>query len=462
MKIGDLLDEYKGEYASINVSGISCNLSKLKDGDLFFLHKNDSTYMNFACKKARAIVGEYRFNSSIPLIYAKNTRSAFALASKRFYSNACDKLKVIAITGTNGKTTTSYMLASILKNAGKSVGVIGTNGAVINGRKEETNLTTPDPDDLHQLFYKMLAEKIEFVIIEASAHALALDKLDGIDFLVSAFTNLTQDHLDFFGSMNEYKKAKLKLFERSKNVVVNLGDETGREISKKYDALGYDIDSVIIDEITIVGSKIRVNLDGEEQKFSINLPGKYNIENALCAIYCAKTLAISISDIQKGLSSLNSVDGRFVTIKTKKASVIIDFAHTPDGLSKLLSTVREITTGRVLVVFGCGGNRDKSKRPLMAKSASIADLVFLTSDNPRNENPLDIINDIASGIKETEKDKYYIVLNRLCAIEKAFNSLANGDSLVIAGKGNENFMEINGEKIPYSDEEIVKTLLGEN
>lgn len=462
MKISKLIDGYCGECGETEASGVSFSPSVLKRGDLFFLLKQDAAYLSAAESMACAIVSDKEINASIPVIHVENARKSLALAAKSFSGNACDRLKIIAVTGTNGKTTTSYMLKSILGAAGKSVGLIGTNEIVVDGEHREASLTTPDPVELHALFAEMLRKGTEYVVMEASAHALALEKLTGIGFECVAFTNLTRDHLDFFDNMERYGAAKLRLFELpSAHKVVNTDDIFGKSIASKKNVSEYSVAKIQELLLRRDGSVFSMNINGIDESFTVRLPGRYNVLNALCAITCALELGIDPESIKRGLSGLCRVDGRFNVLTYGNASIVIDFAHTDDGLRNLLIAVREITTGKIKLVFGCGGNRDKAKRPLMGIAAALADEVFVTSDNPRGESPLDIIADVVEGIKSAGFGNYYIEPNRKKAIKLAFGGLEDGDCLVIAGKGNENYIEIAGVKYAYNDESYVKALMGE-
>lgn len=387
-----------------------------------------------------------------------NSREAYAKMCKNFFGNACDDLKIVAITGTNGKTTTCNIIGDILKMDGKKVGIIGTLGAKYNGKVEETGLTTPDPHVLHSLFAKMKKDGVEYVVMEASAHALALHKLDGINFELGVLTNITEDHLDFFGNMQTYANAKFKLFEagRTKQGLVCAGKAYSDECLKraKVPMLTYSFDSIAdyegkVIEKTLNGSRFNCKTECDSLGIMTHLVGQYNLENSLAAVAVCNLLGIDAWSIKKGLSCTLPVEGRFNVIKGFGNRIIIDFAHTPDGLEKVLKTARELSKGRLVVVFGCGGNRDQQKRPIMGNIASIlADEVVLTSDNPRYENPYEIIADIKKGIR---KNNFKIYEDRKKAIAYALSKYGQGDTIVIAGKGAEKYQEIRGEKHPYND-----------
>ena len=389
-------------------------------------------------------------------IKVKDSRHAYAIICKNFFGCACDDLKLVAVTGTNGKTTTTSIIADVLRMAGKKVGVIGTLGAKINEEFEETGFTTPDPYILHSLFRKMKDVGNEYVIMEASAHALALNKLDGITFEVGVLTNITEDHLDFFPDMDSYAKAKFKLFDKvkkgivcaDKNYVKNLMNSTKTAIETYGFVEGADYNGEVLEK-TFNGSFFMCNFPGGSMGILTPLVGQYNLENALASIAVCQSLGIDNWDIKKGMSCTLPVEGRFNVIKGNNCNIIVDFAHTPDGLEKVLTTARELAKGRLIVLFGCGGNRDRQKRPIMGKIASeLADEVILTNDNPRYEIPCEIIAEIKKGIT---KRNFYIEENRKKAINYALTKYNHGETIVIAGKGGEKYQEIRGVKHPYND-----------
>ena len=309
---------------------------------------------------------------------------------------------------------------------------------------------------------------VTHVVAEASAHALALRKLDGIKFAAVGFTNLTRDHLDYFGDMSTYGAAKALLFDgkRSRAEVINADDAFGAKLCLEHKgAITYgerEFVSAENVEYSSDGTKFTLKICGERVDTHLSLPGKYNLYNALCAAGMAFGTGISVVDIARGLSLPIAVKGRFETVKSSRGTVIIDYAHTDDGLRNILKAVREIAKGRVITVFGCGGNRDKTKRPLMWKTAAeYSDFVVLTSDNPRFEKPEDIISDVLVGIKIARTVEYSVQPDRYKAIETALTVMENGDIVVIAGKGAEKYQEINGTKYPFDDKKIVEKLLAE-
>ena len=464
----DIDAEYLQELSAMEISGICIDSHKVKTGELFVCLKGGvSDGNNFIAealsKGARAFITE-EASQLANAIVVKDARKAFSRVCKNFYHKACDKLNLIAVTGTNGKTTSVNLIAEILRGAGKNVAKVGTMGIEYNGKCYETGFTTPDPDILHKHFFEMVNAGVEYVIMEASAHAIALKKLDGLKFEIGVLTNITQDHLDFFGDMSHYAQTKLAFFnsDNMKIGVVCADDGYAQKLissSQNLTILSYgienpsDIFAVNIEE-GFEGTCFVCNCFDEIAKMKTNLVGRYNVTNALASIIVCRVLGLSLKEVANYIKYVNPVEGRFNVINHPKCNVVIDYAHTPDGLENVLKTARPLTKGRLFVAFGCGGNRDRLKRPIMGKIASqLADKVFLTSDNPRNENPFSIIREIESGI---DKNKPYAIYeNRTEAISKALDECRKGDTLVIAGKGGEKYQEINGKKIPYNDFDAV-------
>ncbi len=462
MKIGEIICGYKGKYARRDVSNLAFRLEKITENTLFFNLKNDSTGIEAA--HMGAIVVEENENGRYQRIGVKNVRKAFSLACKSFYNNASDKLTLLAVTGTNGKTTTASILRDVLRFNGISVALIGTNGVYVDDRFYPPTLTTPDPDRLHAIFDECVKSNVTHVVMEASAHALELYKLEGLKFTACGFTNLTRDHLDFFGDMERYANAKLRLFDMTDTVVSNVSDSLGRKIIEENDALSYGIDVGELRasnlRLTSSGSFFTAVYHDEEIAARLSLLGEYNVLNALCAMGMAIKSGLSFQESVAGVANVCAVAGRMNVIKDGDRTVIVDFAHTDDGLKNLLSAVRSFTKGKIVTVFGCGGNRDKEKRPLMGRVASEnSDVIIITSDNPRFEKPIDVIRMIEKGIKGKEGVDYFIEEEREAAIRLALSLTGDGDSVVIAGKGAENYMEINGTKRQYNDMATVEMIL---
>lgn len=453
------------EFLDTKIRDISIDSRKVRPGDLFFAMKgwqqNGNDYALDALKNGAEVVVSDQTLPFDKVVVVDNVRAAYAKACKNFFDSACDKLKIIGITGTNGKTTTTNIVASILKTAGKKVGVIGTLGAEYNQTHVETGMTTPDPYTLHKLFKSMLSQGIEYAIMEVSAHALALDKLEGIKFEIGVLTNITEDHLDYFGNMENYAKAKLKFFtpEQVKQAIVFGEDDYAKNliINPQVPTLcygkkpGFDVSGRSI-KTDFEGSQFICDFLGEQFKIKSHLVGQYNVENLLGAIAAARCLGISEENILKGIANLLPVEGRFNIINFKSNSIVIDYAHTPDGLEKVLKTARSLSDNKLVCIFGCGGNRDKQKRAIMGKIASsLADDVIITSDNPRFEEPQEIIKQIEEGCVKP----CLTICERQKAIEYALKKYKSKTTIVIAGKGAELYQEIKGVQYPYSDFEVV-------
>jgi len=454
----DLLDK--------EIKDIKIDHRNVEDGDLYIAMRGrtfdgnifvEEAVRNGACVVINDVNLFFREG-----VRVKNAREAYALMCKNFFGSACDKLKLVAVTGTNGKTTTCNTISDILQMAGKRVGVIGTLGAKYAGKVVDTGFTTPDPYILHSLFQKMKKEGVEYVIMETSAHALELNKLDGLTFEVGVLTNITEDHLDYFYDMDSYAKAKFKLFQEGKikqglvcsgkAYVEDLLNSTKVPIKTYGFNENSDYRCEVLDK-SFNGSTFRCFMPDGQIGVKTPLVGKYNLENALASIAVCKCLGVDDWDIKKGMSCTLPVEGRFNVIRGNNCNIIVDFAHTPDGLEKVLTTAKELSKDKLVVIFGCGGNRDKQKRPIMGKIASeIADEVILTSDNPRFEKPLDIINEIKEGIS---KNNYKVCENRKEAIFYALKNFNRGETILIAGKGAEKYQEIRGVKYPYNDFDVI-------
>ena len=462
----------------IDVLGLEHNSSKVKKGDMFFCLKGTTSdghnFVYEAIKNgARAIVSEKRIETpkNVANIVVGNTRRAMSEMASEFYSNPSKDMLVVSITGTNGKTTTSYMLASIFEAARKKVGVIGTNGVLVGGKKIETAMTTPDPIELQKIFAYMREKGVEVIVMEMSAHALFYQKNWGVMSDISIFTNLSEDHLDFFANMEKYGKAKKMLFssKASKVAVINMDDSFAQSIIKDIDIPYLTVSKQATADCfatSIINNFSNQTFDacGKDWKIkvNINMGGLFNISNALCAIGAARLCGISNQDIVLGLSNLQSVPGRFNIKFARGKKFIIDYAHTPDGLENILKACRELLSNKeskLISVFGCGGNRDALKRPIMGDiSTRLADVTIITSDNPRLENPQEIIEEIESGV--TTEAVYYKEVDRVKAIQLAEKLAGSEDIIVISGKGIENYMDIGGKKIPYSDQSVIDELGG--
>lgn len=460
----------------VEVTGLAIDSGAVKPGDLFFcLVGRDNDGHTFAgeavARGAAAVVVERRLALDVVQIEVPSTRHALAIAASAFYGNPSKRLKMIGITGTNGKTTTTYIVKNIIEAAGHSCGLIGTNAIEYGKVKRDAGLTTPDPIDLQAILREMSDAGTEYVVMEVSAHALALNKVDGIMYEVAAFSNFSRDHLDFFGDMDNYAKAKAGFFtaEHARLAVVNADDPLGEQILKQttLPAITYGVENPCdvfgIDPVmSAYGLEYVINMSDSVGKVKFNLTGRFNMYNTLCAAAIAAALGLPLSAVIKGIRNIKKIDGRFNIINTSKCSVIIDFAHTDDGLANILRAIREFAPARIITVFGCGGNRDTTKRAVMGKIVSqMSDYCFVTSDNPRFESPQSIIDQITDGIKEIGGTNYTAVVDRKQAIKSAIEMAEKDDIVLIAGKGAERYNDVMGRKQPYNDEQYVMEIAGE-
>ena len=459
------------------VQNIRYDNRKIEQGDAFVCVKgfkvDGHSFIGDAIKKgAKTLIvqEDVSVQEDITIIKVRDTRKALAIMSSNYFGNPKDKLKIIGITGTNGKTTSAFIIKSILEKAGLMTGLIGTIANYIGNKKVDAVRTTPESYELHELFKNMVDAGVEYCVMEVSSHSLELDRVYGIQFEEGIFTNLTRDHLDFHKTFENYYNAKFKLFERSNHSIINLDDPYGanivkdieeREVKTKVSTFSIEKESdfkAFEIKSHSNGSEFKVNLESIEE-FSINIPGEYNIYNSLGCIICAYNLNIPMDKIKEGLSDV-VIPGRCELVAKEKNlpySIIIDYAHTPDGLENILSTVKAFTKNRMISVFGCGGDRDKVKRPQMGKiGCELSDIAIITSDNPRSEEPMDIINDI---VKPLNYDNFVIEVNRKEAIRKAMNMALEGDVIVIAGKGHETYQILKDETIHFDEREVVYDIL---
>lgn len=459
------------------VQNIRYDNRKIEQGDAFVCVKgfkvDGHSFIGDAIKKgAKTLIvqEDVSVQEDITIIKVRDTRKALAIMSSNYFGNPKDKLKIIGITGTNGKTTSAFIIKSILEKAGFMTGLIGTIANYIGNKKVDAVRTTPESYELHELFKNMVDAGVEYCVMEVSSHSLELDRVYGVQFEEGIFTNLTRDHLDFHKTFENYYNAKFKLFERSNHSIINLDDPYGANIVKDIEERGVKtkVSTFSIEKESDFkafeikshsnGSEFKVNLE-EVEDFSINIPGEYNIYNSLGCIICAYNLNIPMDKIKEGLSDV-VIPGRCELVAKEKNlpySIIIDYAHTPDGLENILSTVKAFTRNRMISVFGCGGDRDKVKRPQMGKiGCELSDIAIITSDNPRSEEPMDIINDI---VKPLNYDNFVIEVNRKEAIRKAMNMALEGDVIVIAGKGHETYQILKDETIHFDEREVVYDIL---
>lgn len=469
-KILTNVEHKKYNFKNINIFNLVTNSKKATQNSIFFaidgVNTSGKFYIDEAIKNGtKVVVCLHKLKTNICQIVVKDVRKALAIMCANFYQNVQKSLKLIAVVGTNGKTSTTKILGDILSCSGKKVGLIGTNFISFNGNTFEQNLTTPDILDLFEIFNQMVQKNIEYVVMEVSAHAIFLSKVFGLVFEYAIFTNFSQDHLDFFGNMQNYQNVKTSFFNSNivKNAVLNVDDEVGKLILQKNGVS--NITYGIKTPSDVFASSISMNLTGSEfivnfldDVFTVksNLTCLFNIYNILASICVAKLLKIDNKTIQKSLIDLKQIDGRFNLItEGQNFNIIVDYAHTPESLKNLLISINTLNKNKTITVFGCPGNRDELKRELMGEIAGkLSDYVILTTDNPQYENSYRIMRDIERGVYKTNCP-YKLIDNRSDAISLAFSLATPKTNVVIVGKGSENFQNINGEYVSYSDYETI-------
>lgn len=461
---------------NIDINAPAYDSRKVQKGDLFvcitgFQTDGHKYVQNAIQSGAIAILceKEIEIDKSITVIKTENTRKALALLSINYFENPCKDMNMIGVTGTNGKTTTTYLIQSILNRINHKVGVIGTIENRIGDVVLHADRTTPESFELQKLLHEMKQQQVNDVVMEVSSHSLDLHRVDGIEYDIAIFTNLTQDHLDYHKTMENYKIAKSLLFQRSNASVINMDDEAGEFM--KQNAKGRIITFGIDTPADLQAKEINISADGasftlcfEQKQYPIFLhtPGRFSIYNALGAIGACLFLDIPMEDIIAGLEQNKGVSGRFQIIKGKRANAIVDYAHTPDGLENILKTAKEFVKGNIITVFGCGGDRDKTKRPIMGEIAGkLSNYCIITSDNPRTENPAAILDDIEKGMKKTNCS-YIKMVDRRAAICYAATHAIKGDLIVIAGKGHENYQIFADKTIHFDDVEEIKKAFKED
>ena len=482
MKLYELIRDL--DYTSINgalyidITNICYDSRKIKRNSIFVCingnNVNGHDFINEAIKNgAVAVVALEEFqieNENITLIKVKNTKSALASIANLFFKEPSKEINLVGVTGTNGKTTVIHYIKDILEGYGKSTGLIGTLGYELKDKEisiEKINPTTPEALELQAIFREFIDKGAQNVVMEATSSALAKHRVDFCDFNVGVFTNLSQDHLEEHGTMENYKNEKMKLFHKCNIGIINIDDKIGKEIIEKSSCkiLTYGIKEEADIRATEIKYKndsviFKVNFENISQEVKINVPGKFTVYNVLASIGACYGFGIDIDEILKLVLNIKPVLGRFEMVKNNSnKNIIVDYAHTPDALEKLLMMAREITDGKLITVFGCGGDRDKSKRKVMGKAAGIlSDYCIITSDNPRNEDPIRIIEEIEDGMERIDS-KYEKIVDRRKAIEKGLNLLKEEDLLIIAGKGHEHYQIIGNTKIHFDDREIVREKL---
>ncbi|MCX5710169.1 MAG: UDP-N-acetylmuramoyl-L-alanyl-D-glutamate--2,6-diaminopimelate ligase [Candidatus Omnitrophica bacterium] len=460
------------------VRGISCNSKSVKKDFIFAAIKGNKAdgnkFIREAIERGAKVVlsdsveSAKRKTKSAKFIKVKNIRKFLGELAAEFYGNPSDKIKVAGITGTNGKTTITYLLEAVLKRSGKKSAVVGTINYRFNNKVIVSKNTTPGPVDLQQMLSSMLQAKVNYCVMEVSSHALDQERIEGINFHSAIFTNLTQDHLDYHKTIKKYFLAKAKLFKglsRQAFAVLNNDDRYSARIKKftRAKVITYGIDQpadVSAKNIRFGTSFTQFNCvyRGKETVFRINLIGKHNVYNALAAIAWSLKAGIGLNKIKEALEEFRVVPGRLERVNTERGfSVFVDYAHTEDALKNIINSLREISANKIIVVFGCGGERDRGKRPKMGRVVTeLADFAIVTSDNPRSEDPLSIIRDIKKGI---ERDNYCVIPERLKAIKQGLAKAGEGDVVLVAGKGHENYQILKDKTIHFDDREAVRLCL---
>lgn len=474
MDLGELTQD--AGFAGTEISGLVFSSRDVSPGDLFFCVRGFSVDGHeFAAdaveRGAAALVCERPLGLGVPEVLVADARAAMPEFARRFYGDPSSELDVVGITGTNGKTTTSYLVRQIFEAAGRPCGLIGTVSWIIGGVETPAVRTTPEAIDLVRALRQMLDGGEQACAIEVSSHALELGRVDGADFHAAVFTNLTQDHLDFHETMDDYFAAKRILFERSPGVsIVNVDDPYGRRLATEFDCVTFSAEGAEATyrakdvEFDATGSRFTLLHDGQELLASTTLPGVFNVANALAALAVTIELGVPAELAIEGLARATGAPGRFEPVGGAEFGVFVDYAHTPDSIENVLRAAERLPHNRVISVVGAGGDRDRTKRPLMgAAAAAGSDVVVVTSDNPRSEDPAQIIEDVLLGAREAAARsgaEVVDVIDRREGIERAVALAAPGDIVFVFGKGHEQGIEFeNGRKVPFDDATVVRETL---
>lgn len=474
MKLKDILKDLQVLSASADmereITGICYDSRLVKPGDLFVAVKGLTVDGHRFIPKAMelgaaAVLCQDVPAGEVPYVQVADCRYGLALCSRNFFGNPASEMTLIGFTGTSGKTSSTLIMKHLLEQElGAKVGLIGTNGNMIGGEHLHSEFTTPESYELHRLFRAMKDAGCTHVVMEVSSHALVQHRVEGLDFSVAAFTNLTQDHLDYHHTMEEYRSAKERLFHQCRRAVLNLDDEAGRWYRERLACPVFTY-SENKDQADLTAKGIRLYPGQVEfeavareqiQRVFLPIPGGFTIYNALCALSVGLCLGLRLSECAAALRSARGVKGRVEVVPVPTAyTVLIDYAHSPNALENILLTARDFTAGRLICLFGCGGDRDRTKRPIMGGVVKeLADLAVVTSDNPRTEDPEDIIRDILAGM-EGEGAQIHVEPDRRQAIAWALSQGRPGDVIVLAGKGHETYQEIQGVQYPMDEREIV-------
>ncbi len=474
MKLFDLMKERSGKFAELDITGVTCDSRNVQKGNAFVCINGATVdghkFAKMAYDGGAAVIICEKDVGLPNQIFVEDSRREFAELCAKWFGSPAKKLKLIGVTGTNGKTSVSYMVKSILEHCGHKTGLIGTIQNMIGDEVLPSKNTTPSAYELQSMFSLMLASGCDYCVMEVSSHALDQNRVYGLEFEVSAFTNLTQDHLDYHITMDNYLKAKKKLFEVSKTAVVNKDDSYFGDLVdglkcnvKTFSCLGNDADFKAENiKLKSDGSTFDMISGGKLTEIKTAIGGKFTPYNAICAGAIALELGVSLEDISSAFMKMTGVKGRAEVVPTgRDFTVLIDYAHTPDGLENILKTFSEVEKNRLIVLFGCGGDRDRTKRPKMgAIAVKNADYVIVTSDNPRTEDPRSIIDDILEGMKDSPVP-VLVIENRIEAIKKCVQIATTGDIIVLAGKGHETYQILNSGTIHLDEREVVAEALKE-
>ncbi len=475
MKLSKLIDnsDVKNNFEDVEINNVTDKTDDISESCAFVCIRGRSFDGHNAAEKAvekgAAVVITEKDLKIKNQVIVDNTRKIYAKMCSALLGNSHKKLKIIGITGTNGKTTTAYLIKDILEKSGHKTGMTGTVKYAVSDRQYNADRTTPEPKELHTLFKEMADAGCEYAVMEVSSMALEQMRVYGIEFEAAVFTNLTQDHLDYHITMENYLASKKILFSQCKNAIINYDDNYSGEILSccSCPVLTY---SAKMDEADYTAKNIRLGNEGVCYELvgsgfigraGVKTPGMFSVYNSMAAAVCCKVLGIDLNNSLEIISASCSAPGRCEVVKTDTPyTIIIDYAHTPDALENIISSVRGFCRGRIITVFGCGGDRDKSKRPVMGRVASqLSDIVIVTSDNPRTEDPQEIIKDILNGINK--KKQIYSEVSRREAVKKAMKLAAENDIIILAGKGHETYQIFNEDKTEFDERKIIFEILKE-
>ncbi len=473
MKLKDLYPNAQGHLGEVEIAKVTNNSQKVDAGDVFVCIRGATAdghqyAQQAASAGAAVVVCDHDMGLANQLI-VEDTRKVYAAMCAAYFGHPADRLKLIGVTGTNGKTSTCLMIKSILEDSGFKTGLIGTIHNTVGDQILPAKNTTPDAYELHSLFSLMEKSGCEYVVMEVSSHAIDQDRIYGLHFAACIFTNLTQDHLDYHLTMENYLSVKKQLFSRCDRAVINVDDPYAGEIMEGCECAVVTY-SIHTDESDYVAKNLRKRSDGVDfemvgegviGRVRLPIPGEFSVYNAMAAGSCVIALGLPFAGTLNAMCHLESPKGRaeVVPVGSRDFTVIIDYAHTPDGLENIVKTLRTTTNGRLVTLFGCGGDRDKGKRPIMGRiAAEYSDFVIVTSDNPRTEEPSEIIKDIVTGMKDT-KTPYTVIENRIQAIEYAVIHAQPDDTILLAGKGHETYQIVGHQTIRLDEREVVAKAL---